>query len=323
MLYYFGVEIELIAEPHNVQYPLLRRIYYEMLAGSLYFHGLLAIADELDGSRYRKHPEHYDKWWITNDGSLGDPSYPRIPLEAASPIFLTSRDWKDDIDMFWHAWSDVFQKPDASNLCGSHIHVSLFPTKAFCWWQLKNIAIGVIFYEPLVHQLLPECRQHNRHCRKNTLCSKELQDTRSEDGDELWGVYHHISKVIHDKKELRDFMQESSGQRSDRHVLWNFDNILPGRSGSIEFRGGPGLTGPAKTHIWISFVVAFIHLCLYQVSALKLIEAVNNLLTSEVKRIDKWIRLKVGALGGMAITTNVLNFCYRPFVVGDDCGVIP
>ncbi|KAI1116787.1 putative amidoligase enzyme-domain-containing protein [Nemania sp. NC0429] len=264
MSYYFGVEIELIAQPHNVQEPLLRRLYYEELAWSLNRHGLSAISDRLDGSKYRKHPEHYNKWWITKDGSLGDPSYPRIPLEAVSPTLWTLGNWEHEIDTFWYAWDAVFQKPDASSLCGSHIHVSPFPAKAFSLSQLKDIAIGIIFYEPLIQELLPECRQHNKYCRKNTLRSEELQNMGSDDGDELRDVWFYISEGIDDEEELRDFMQESSNPRTDRYVLWNFDNILPGRSGSIEFRGGHGLRGPEATRTWVAFVVAFIHLCLEQ-----------------------------------------------------------
>ncbi|KAI0481571.1 putative amidoligase enzyme-domain-containing protein [Xylaria cf. heliscus] len=262
MSYYFGVEIELIAEPQYVQEPLLRRVYYETLARTLNRYGLSAVADKLDGSRYSKHPEHYDKWWITKDGSLKDPLYPRIPLEAVSPTLCTGVHWEVEIDKFWYAWSDVFEKPDASSLCGSHIHVSPFPTKAFSLSQLKDIAIGVICYEPLIQDLLPKCRQYNKYCHMNTLCSNRLQDMGSDDGDELRDVVHYISDWIEDEEELRNFMQESSGTRKDRYVLWNFDNILPGESGSIEFRGGHRLRDKEETRMWISFVVSFIHLCL-------------------------------------------------------------
>ncbi|KAI0549356.1 putative amidoligase enzyme-domain-containing protein [Xylaria curta] len=271
-LYHFGIEIELIAEPRDAQYPLQRQIHYSRLARSLEAHGFPAIADSLDG-RYRKHPEHYDKWWITKDGSLGDPSSSRIPLEAVSPTFVTSHNWAQDINGFWLELGVVFHTPDASNLCGSHIHVSPFPMKNFSLSQLKMIAIGVIFYEPLVHELLPECRQHNGYCCKNTLRSRKLKSMGSNNGDELWRVCRHISKKIDDTKKLRDFMQKNSGRREDRNVLWNFDNVLSGRSGSIEFRGSPALRGPTETHMWISFVLAFIHLCLD-------------------KKIDNWMELK-------------------------------
>ncbi|KAI0440172.1 putative amidoligase enzyme-domain-containing protein [Xylaria telfairii] len=263
MSYYFGVEIEVIAEPQRVQDPLLRRVYYERLARALNRHGLSAAADKLDGSRYCKHAEYYDsRWWITKDGSLKDPSYPRIPLEAVSPILWTAVTWEAEVDTFWRAWRDVFHTPDASSLCGSHIHVSPYPRKTFSLTQLKDIAIGIIFYEPLIHQLLPECRQNNKYCRRNTLRSTQLQNMGSDDGHELREVCRYILQEIDDVGELRDFMQENASTRKDRYVLWNFDNILPGESGSIEFRGGHGLRGPQETRKWIAFVVSVIHLCI-------------------------------------------------------------
>jgi len=80
---FFGIEIEAIAEPHDVRHPLRRLTYYRELATSLRSNGLGAVADQLD-ERYRKHPEHYNKWFITKDGSLGDPSHP-----ASEPPFPT------------------------------------------------------------------------------------------------------------------------------------------------------------------------------------------------------------------------------------------
>ena len=73
--FFFGVEIELIAEPHKVRHPLKRWVYYEKLATSLRHYSLDAVADDLQ-ENYRKHREHYDKWFITKDGSLGRPLHP-------------------------------------------------------------------------------------------------------------------------------------------------------------------------------------------------------------------------------------------------------
>ncbi|KAI1307456.1 putative amidoligase enzyme-domain-containing protein [Xylaria venustula] len=187
------------------------------------------MADELNGDRYRKHPEHYNKWWITKDCSLRDPSYPRIPLEAVSPILSTKNVWEREFEIFWYGWHQVFLKPDASSLCGSHIHVSPFPRKAFSLAQLKDIAMGVIFYEPLIQQLLPHCRQHNRYCRRNTVCSQYLLDMGSDYGKDLLKIWQCISNEIDDEQDLREFMQDSGG-------------------------------APA-TRMWISFVLSFIHLC--------------------------------------------------------------
>ena len=73
----FGVEIELIAAPHKIRHPLTRSYYYKKLAKALREDGINAVADPLQrGHQYRKHPEHYDKWFITKDGSIGNPGHP-------------------------------------------------------------------------------------------------------------------------------------------------------------------------------------------------------------------------------------------------------
>ncbi len=77
---FFGVEIEVIVKPHKVRSPLDPALYYQKLAASLQKRGQQARADKLDEQRYRKYPEHYDKLWITRDGSLGHPSIDRSKL---------------------------------------------------------------------------------------------------------------------------------------------------------------------------------------------------------------------------------------------------
>jgi len=77
--YCFGVEIEVIVKPHKIQHPLDRASYYGKLASALRRRRLEARADKLDGD-YMKRPEHYDKWWITKDGSLSGPGADRSKL---------------------------------------------------------------------------------------------------------------------------------------------------------------------------------------------------------------------------------------------------
>ncbi|KAH6633762.1 putative amidoligase enzyme-domain-containing protein [Boeremia exigua] len=260
MAYYFGVEIEIIAAPHKVRHPLLRAFYYEKLAAALRKRGEPSAADTLV-EKYRKRAEHYDKWWITKDGSLGNPAHPLIPLEAVSPILSTNNVWEEDIETFWEAWSKVFHMPTTSKRCGSHIHVSASPNKRFSREQLRSIAFGVILYEGNVLQLLPESRRENDYCTPNTDHIWELDDLSydftdpihlEEVRDTIWGSFQDDDRIGYD---LPKFMQGNN-----RKVLWNFQNIR--KSGSIEFRGGPRLRGPIHTKRWIAFVVSFIHMCI-------------------------------------------------------------
>lgn len=84
--YAFGVEIELIVKPRDIIYPLSRPYYYKKLASKLKHYGLDAVGDKLN-ERYRKHPEHYNKWWITKDGSLGDPGSRRGRLTTTYKFY--------------------------------------------------------------------------------------------------------------------------------------------------------------------------------------------------------------------------------------------
>lgn len=66
----FGIEIEGVLRPHTLRLPINHAEYYMKLAAALRRRGLKSKADDLQGP-YRKRADHYDKWWITRDGSLG------------------------------------------------------------------------------------------------------------------------------------------------------------------------------------------------------------------------------------------------------------
>ena len=68
----FGIEIEAVVEPWKVRPEWSNRPqeYFERLAQALRNRGLKAAADSLNSSYRPQHPEHYNKWFITPDGSL-------------------------------------------------------------------------------------------------------------------------------------------------------------------------------------------------------------------------------------------------------------
>jgi len=84
----FGVEIEAVVQPRKIK-PEWRRKpeeYYKKLASALRKRGLSAVADDLSGS-HRSHPEHYDKWFITKDGSLrGERDEGNLPLRTCDEV---------------------------------------------------------------------------------------------------------------------------------------------------------------------------------------------------------------------------------------------
>jgi hypothetical protein len=68
----FGLEVEVVVEPWKVRPEWANRPqeYYERLALALRNRKLKAIADTLTDRYCAQHPQHYDKWFITRDGSL-------------------------------------------------------------------------------------------------------------------------------------------------------------------------------------------------------------------------------------------------------------
>ncbi|KAK6433142.1 hypothetical protein LTR95_010679 [Oleoguttula sp. CCFEE 5521] len=234
--YNFGIEIELISKPHTVRCPLVRVEYYERLAASLRKRNLLAQADTSTDNYH---------------GSLGDPDHPQIPLEAVSPILSTRGKREGEIDTFWPAHKKVFHVPEQSIDCGSHVHVSPSGIK-WSLAQLKNIAVGTVYFEALIHAMLPATRRHNSYCRKNSTSSSRLGSYIS-GGQQGW----------------RNFMAAATGtnretlialMQSDRKVLWNFTHIVDDGIGTIEFRGGRGLRGERRSKWWIAFAVSYLNL---------------------------------------------------------------
>ncbi|KAI1780350.1 putative amidoligase enzyme-domain-containing protein [Hypoxylon cercidicola] len=247
----FGIEIEVIVEPHTLRTPPNALSYYQKLSASLRKRGQKAQVDDLRGG-YRTYPDNFTKWWITKDGSLNNHGSNQIAFEAVSPIFSADRNWDNDIDAFWDAMAAVFHQPIQSPKCGSHIHISpgLAARGRYAFHELKVIAFGVVAYEPLVLLVLPASRHENVYCRPNTKSSSQL------------GGCHNLRQMrqliasARSLEGLKDIMQ------ADRRVLWNFENTLLGKSGTIEFRGGRGLRGRNRTKRWIAFAVSFIHFVL-------------------------------------------------------------
>lgn len=123
--------------------------------------------------------------------------------------------------------------------------------------ELKKIACGIVFYADNLTDMLPEPRRNNAYCKKNW----EASDIGLWYGD---GSNHDVRQTmqriweVDNERDLKCFMQV------DRHVMWNFEHVVPGNrcTGTVEFRGGRGLRGPNRTKWWIAFVVSFIQLCI-------------------------------------------------------------
>ncbi|KAL1584293.1 hypothetical protein WHR41_06756 [Cladosporium halotolerans] len=247
--YHFGVEIEIMAKPHQIrETPLNQLLYWEKLGKALEKRGINVEVDKPHGP-YRKNKERYTRgWWITRDGSLVR-HQDEIAFEAVSPILNTSNGWEHQIDMFWKAYSKVFHQPrsQSESYCGGHIHVSS-SSQEWSTDQLRNIASGIFHFEHFIEDMIPASRQNNQFCKKNSANSRFLRSCRGNPRK----FFEKISDAS--RGEIWGLMQ------NDRKVLWNFAHVVKGGTGSIEFRGGRCFRGPQRTKAWIAFAVGYMHL---------------------------------------------------------------
>ncbi|KAH6633759.1 putative amidoligase enzyme-domain-containing protein [Boeremia exigua] len=252
----FGIEIEAVVKPlhHQSTESAPPQAYYEILASELRRNGLPAVADRLNQAWQAQHPDHYDKWFITKDGSLhGEPD--EICLEAVSPVMKTNRrDWKENLRIFWLAMNAVFDV-QRNFTCGSHIHVAPQGRK-FSMAELKTIAFAVITQEHMVKSLLPRARSTNGYCQRNSKLSPKLIDYfRDGKNARSFATVKTAIQRMTTRAQILDLMQGI-----ERFVIWNFKNIET--THTIEFRGGRHLRGPNRTFWWIAFAVSFISLAL-------------------------------------------------------------
>jgi hypothetical protein len=88
----FGIEIEAVGQPWKVrdEWRNKPQEYYERLAQALRNRGLVAIADRLNSGYQNQHPEHYNKWFITSDGSLQGTGTQGKFFAPSNPFFFCS-----------------------------------------------------------------------------------------------------------------------------------------------------------------------------------------------------------------------------------------
>lgn len=148
--------------------------------------------------------------------------------------------------------------------CGSHVHVTP-SNRLYGLQELKIIAYAIITQEQLVNAFLPIQRRENPYCRKNSKVSPELRAAfKNGKSKSVFMSLGDRIMAMSSSSQIRELMQ-GTGPHA-RYVIWNFNNIVVGGSGTIEFRGGRHLRGPARTFWWLTFAIAFISLALNEVS---------------------------------------------------------
>ena len=125
------------------------------------------------------------------------------------------------------------------------------------------MAYFVATTETWVEQILPPERLNNLYALSN---SSRI--------NEQWSTFGH-SWTSH-RRELTDIcdkLREANDpqklcwvmQRDSRYCLWNFQNTIPPKKGTIEFRGGRQVRGKVMTIRWTVFAIVFIALAIEKV----------------------------------------------------------
>ena len=180
-----------------------------------------------------------------------------------SPILRKKSDVSFQINNAWKSVKKLFEVTKNTS-CGSHIHVAPQSLRGysvpFDLQELKDIAYAVATQEKWVQQILPEERIDNDYASTNSSRSEDLKldldiDEKYNKADE--NDYSVTLGGINAARDVRELVRYIQGD--SRYVIWNFQNALPGKSGTIEFRGGRHLRGPVRTKRWMTFAVSFIH----------------------------------------------------------------
>ncbi|KAF3226248.1 hypothetical protein TWF106_000742 [Orbilia oligospora] len=241
----FGIEIESEIRPNIPSNYDSKHRFATLLSSN----GLPAAAGT------SKYPTDYQKWWITNDGSIRFSQPDSVSMESVSPVRNFNEDeWKAEMRKFWSSMKSMFEV-QRNRSCGSHIHVAPWGGK-FTLKQAKTIAFACCYYEPYVVSLMPKERRDNTYCQRNSRISPSSMMSFLFRNGNMATIARDI-KAVSSTESLIDYMQGES-----RYVLWNFRPLANPRTGTIEFRGGRHLRGPNRTISWITFVVVFVMLAL-------------------------------------------------------------
>ncbi|KAL2070252.1 hypothetical protein VTL71DRAFT_13278 [Oculimacula yallundae] len=263
----FGIEIEAIVKPRG---PFNGQTPWEALAMRMKQYYKLDVTwykPEVKGTWKNT---RYDAWHVTYDSSLELETPDEVSLEVVAPKLQAGGRWEGQIELVWKAIRDLFRVKKHAISCGSHVHVAPV-SRVFTLDELKLVAMFTIIHEDSILKILHTTRQNHKYCERNTKIGGtglwddfgEVNHSRYKSawrGNGLKKCQQAIAKIT-TKSDLVAYVQGT-----ERRVLWNFRNILPGGSGTVEFRGGRHLRGPKRTISWATFTIVFIDLALRSVS---------------------------------------------------------
>ncbi|GAB1320938.1 Amidoligase enzyme [Madurella fahalii] len=281
----FGIEIELFLGSRKQKSPTFQSLAEEV-SQKLRKAG---ISNHIQQSN-DKSAGKYRKWSIVQEVSIM-PSLTHYGIELVSPIYTlpsgssssssssggngSSTHWATELSkLFATLHKHFLVSPSAK--CATHVHVSGAPAPLSAG-ELAGLAKTAVYFEPAVDFLVPADRRGATYWCQSNRASPALQGLAlgeclaALDGAAAAGAAAEAAADGMGTAAVVEAMNlvaaASPAGRSFRHTAdfvhgkvykWNFTGMLPGGSGTVEFRQPPGCATAGDAAAWVRFTLAFV-----------------------------------------------------------------
>ena len=165
--------------------------------------------------------------------------------------------------------------------CGTHVHVSPGDSN-WTLEQVKNVSRSILYFEEAFEVLLPPERRGNLECRSNRVENPKLKHLPDLDAcfqkiEECTTMKALVHLMNAKEEDISNLCEESSGEIAvtERRYGFNFENLMPGKIGTIgtrciwgksptqwslieaEFRRPPCVTNYEDCVMWAEFGASF------------------------------------------------------------------
>lgn len=130
--------------------------------------------------------------------------------------------------------------------------------------QVKNVSRSILYFEEAFEVLLPPDRCGNRECRSNRTENPRLKHLPGlqacfEKVQECSSIKALIHLMNAKEQDSWNVGEEWNGEKAvtDRCYGFNFENLMEGKIGTIEFRRPPCVTNYQNCVMWVEFGASF------------------------------------------------------------------
>lgn len=208
-------------------------------------------------------PTNSRYWSVAEEISI-DPDEDHWGLEFASPIirYEAGSSWRQNLHLHFQI-IESYAEIMSDVTCGTHVHVS----PGYSKWtleQVKNVSRSILYFEEAFEVLLPPGRRGNRECRSNRIDNpklKHLPDLEScfQRIQECTAIESLIHLMNAKEEDPSNVCEDSNGEKAvtERRYGFNFENLMEGKIGTIEFRRPPCVTNYQDCVMWAEFGASF------------------------------------------------------------------